>query len=96
MHTFTLDTATRKTVIHSIHLYQKYISPRKGFACPHRTLHKETSCSEYVKQLFVNQDLISAIHLSSQRFQDCSLSSQALKTQKSSGGCIVIPCCIPI
>lgn len=96
MYSFSPETVMRQVVVHSINLYQKNLSPHKGFDCPHRLLYGEASCSSYVKTSFLNQDLGSAIRLSSQRFRDCSLASQILKSQKSGSGCIVIPCCIPI
>ena len=32
-------------------IYQKVISPVKGFSCAHRCRHGGLSCSEYVKQV---------------------------------------------
>jgi putative component of membrane protein insertase Oxa1/YidC/SpoIIIJ protein YidD len=91
--------AVAKTVaLDSIEFYQKTISPRKGFDCPHRILYGSQSCSSYVKDLLIHQSLLSAVQLSTQRFQACSRASQILKSQKTAAGarCIVIPCCIPL
>ena len=86
---------TRRTMIGSIQLYQQYLSPRKGFACPHRVLYRESSCSDYVKDVFLNSDLTSALQRSVHRFRSCGAAAQELRL-KNQGGCIVIPCCIPL
>ena len=41
----------------SIGVYQIYISPRKGFRCPHHQLHGVDSCSTYIRNLFSTQEL---------------------------------------
>jgi putative component of membrane protein insertase Oxa1/YidC/SpoIIIJ protein YidD len=92
---YSVEALTRRTTIGSIQLYQQYLSPRKGFACPHRVLYRESSCSDYVKDVFLNSDLRSAIQLSIHRFRSCGAATQQLRL-KNQGGCIVIPCCIPL
>ncbi|MEB3181441.1 MAG: membrane protein insertion efficiency factor YidD [Nostocaceae cyanobacterium] len=84
--------------ISSISIYQRYISPHKGFSCPHRLLHGGDSCSEYTKRMLTTQNLTTALQLSLQRFKNCTAASHTLKTAhaNASSGCIVIPCCIPI
>jgi putative component of membrane protein insertase Oxa1/YidC/SpoIIIJ protein YidD len=84
--------------INSISVYQKYISPHKGFSCPHRVLHGGDSCSDYAKRMLTTQNLTTALQLSLQRFKHCTAASQTLKTAHVNGGfrCIVIPCCLPI
>ncbi len=59
-------------IVFAISIYQRYLSPKKGFSCAYRLHHHSESCSNYVKQLFVEQDLKTAIFLSEQRFQECS------------------------
>lgn len=95
MHSAILDGLTRQTAIHAIELYQQHLSPRKGFECPHRVLYGDESCSDYVKLLFHQQNLASALRQSVQRFQSCGLAAKTLHLQ-THGGCIVIPCCIPL
>ncbi|HEY9669159.1 MAG TPA: membrane protein insertion efficiency factor YidD [Coleofasciculaceae cyanobacterium] len=93
----SVEPLARKIAVNSITAYQAYISPHKGFACAHRILHGGESCSMHIKRLLGEQSLISAIQLSRQRFKDCVVASKTLKTTTgSSGGCIVIPCCLPI
>jgi putative component of membrane protein insertase Oxa1/YidC/SpoIIIJ protein YidD len=90
----SLEVLTQKTAFWSIDIYQKHISPRKGFACPHRLYYDGLSCSSYVKELLLHQDLSNVIGLTQKRFYDCAKASQELN--KSSSGCIIIPCCFPI
>ncbi|MDV2995326.1 MAG: hypothetical protein N4J56_004980 [Chroococcidiopsis sp. SAG 2025] len=77
-------TADRTAALDSIKFYQKSISPRKGFDCPHRILYGSQSGSAYVKHLLTNRSFLSAIKFSIQRFQACSRASQILKSQKTS------------
>jgi putative component of membrane protein insertase Oxa1/YidC/SpoIIIJ protein YidD len=95
MQSIVSQSLTQQIATEAINLYQNHVSPYKGFSCPHRILHQGDSCSEYVKKLITEQSLISAIEGSLQRFRNCAEASKTLQNQ-SSGGCIVIPCCIPI
>jgi len=38
-----------KLSVTTINLYQKYISPHKGYCCAHRAYTGEYSCSQYTK-----------------------------------------------
>lgn len=92
-----VDPLARKIARDAIAAYKTYISPRKGFACAHRLVHGGESCSTYIKHLLGQESLMSAVQLSRQRFKACAAASYTLKaTTSSSGGCIVIPCCLPI
>ena len=94
MQVTSFEPLAKTMAINSIIAYKNYISPHKGFSCPHRLLHGGDSCSDYGEHLLTNQSLTKALKLSLQRFQDCAKSSKTLTN--SSGGCIVIPCCIPL
>ncbi len=92
----TFDRLTRRSAIASINTYQRYFSPRKGFACPHRVLYGE-SCSEYVKRLLGQQSLLTTVQMAPQRFRACQAAALTLQsTVKPQSSCIVIPCCIPL
>ncbi|WP_404790052.1 membrane protein insertion efficiency factor YidD [Altericista sp. CCNU0014] len=90
-----LKPLVRQAAIDSIQFYQHRLSPRKGFSCPHRILYGERSCSDHVKHLLFEQDLASVVQLSGRRFRSCASAARELQLQ-SQGGCIVIPCCIPL
>jgi putative component of membrane protein insertase Oxa1/YidC/SpoIIIJ protein YidD len=89
------QTLVRQSAVNSIALYQKNLSPKKGFSCPHRLLYQGASCSDYTKELFMSKRLIDVVPMSINRFRDCALASRTLNSQRSQGGCIIIPCCIP-
>lgn len=91
-----LNTLTQQTAVFSINAYQKYLSPKKGFQCSHRLLYGGRSCSDYVKELFLEQDLSKIVGMTRQRFTECAKASQELKKLESSSGCIIVPCCLPI
>ncbi|WP_193198127.1 membrane protein insertion efficiency factor YidD [Nostoc sp. MG11] len=98
MEIISFEPLAKTMAINSIATYQKYISPVKGFSCPHRLLHGGDSCSNYVKRMLSEQKLHDAVQSSIQRFQDCAASSKTLTTAetRSNFRCIVIPCCLPL
>lgn len=61
-----------------IRMYQKYISPYKGFRCAHRALHGGASCSEFAR-LYVREHSVwsmpSALRL---RFGECRMAKETL------------------
>ncbi|MBR8830850.1 MAG: putative membrane protein insertion efficiency factor [Chroococcopsis gigantea SAG 12.99] len=89
----TFDSLGQQLAISAISTYQQHISPRKGYSCAHRLMHDDLSCSEYVKQQLLHQDLATALSFTLQRFRDCRAASQQLS---ASSGCLILPCCIPI
>ncbi|HEY9631140.1 MAG TPA: membrane protein insertion efficiency factor YidD [Coleofasciculaceae cyanobacterium] len=92
----TLESFATQAAIASLNVYRQHISPRKGFSCPHRLLYGDGSCSDYVKHILTEQNLSAAIQLAPQRFKACKVAAQTLQLQQAQGGCIIIPCCIPI
>ncbi|MBW4687442.1 MAG: membrane protein insertion efficiency factor YidD [Komarekiella atlantica HA4396-MV6] len=98
MEIVSFEPLAKTMVINSIATYQKYISPVKGFSCPHRLLHGGDSCSNYVKRMLSEQKFHEAVQSSIQRFKDCAASSKTLTIAKTRSNfrCIVIPCCLPL
>ncbi|MEB3359357.1 MAG: membrane protein insertion efficiency factor YidD [Synechococcales bacterium] len=92
----TFESLATQVAIASLDVYRVHISPRKGFSCPHGLLHGGESCSDYVKRVLSHQGLSMAIQTAPQRFKACKSAAQTLKSQRNQGGCIIIPCCIPI
>jgi putative component of membrane protein insertase Oxa1/YidC/SpoIIIJ protein YidD len=92
----TFESFATQTALMSLKVYRQHVSPRKGFSCPHRLLHGSDSCSDYVQRVLMEQDLRTAIQMAPQRFKACKAAAQALRAQRAEGGCIVIPCCIPL
>jgi putative component of membrane protein insertase Oxa1/YidC/SpoIIIJ protein YidD len=90
-----METFVTQAAIATLNTYQKHLSPRKGFSCPHRLLYGGDSCSEAIKQTLLQQNLSVALQNSPQRFRACKAAAQTLQQQAGSG-CIIIPCCIPL
>jgi len=78
-----IDSLSRRTVFALITLYQKKLSPHKGFSCAHRVLRGGESCSQYTKRLILEQGLGDALPLVRQRFQSCKVANQILKQRKA-------------
>ncbi len=67
-----LDSLLRSVSIAIIDVYQRYLSPRKGYSCTHRIVHGGESCSEYVKNVLADKSLFESTLLARQRFRDCN------------------------
>ena len=65
-----------------IGIYQRWISPRKGFRCAHAVLHGGTGCSGFAKQAIHQYGLWRAIGLMRQRFRDCHAAMLAMAAQQ--------------
>ena len=59
--------------------YQRWLSPRKGFACAHRVRHGGTGCSDYAKQAIRAQGLRACLDIRS-RFAACRAAAMAMAT----------------
>ena len=93
---YSFKQLARRSAISGINAYQRYLSPRKGFVCPHRLLYGEVSCSEYVKRMVGRKGLLATASAAPARFRDCKAAAAQLSRTRAQGGCIIIPCCIPI
>lgn len=98
MSSLSLDLSVRRLVIDSINAYQKFLSPHKGFACPHRLLHGGASCSEHIKDALGKQDIGRAAKAALQQFDACAEAGRTLRRRGTQGAvrCIVLPCCFPL
>jgi len=65
--------------IGSIGVYQKYISPYKGFRCAHRVYCCGSSCSEFAQQAIRDNGLLNAIPKIRRRFCECREAYVALQ-----------------
>lgn len=57
--------------VRAITLYQRHVSPHKGFSCPHRIRHGGQSCSGYVKGLILDSGVRAALPDIRARFDQC-------------------------
>lgn len=62
--------------------YQRWISPRKGFACAHRLRHGGPSCSEFVKQRIAHEGLRAALASLRPRLDSCRAASLPLAASR--------------
>jgi putative component of membrane protein insertase Oxa1/YidC/SpoIIIJ protein YidD len=62
-----------------IELYQRYLSPRKGFCCAYRVRHRRRdSCSQYAKRAISKLGLLPGVRLLRRRFGKCRDASRVL------------------
>lgn len=61
--------------------YQRYLSPRKGFACAYRVRHGGPGCSGFAKAAIQQHGLRAAIPLVRQRFAACRDAAEELQGQ---------------
>lgn len=71
-----------RLAIRSIELYQRHISPHKGFCCAYRIAHNDLSCSEFAKRQIAASGFFKALTDIRERFKDCK--QAALQLSKSS------------
>ncbi|WP_442927663.1 membrane protein insertion efficiency factor YidD [Microcoleus sp. A003_D6] len=67
-------------VVFFVRIYQKYLSPRKGFSCAYSRLYGDESCSEYFRQIVKSQGINKAIPLFQERLRKCQMAHMKLKT----------------
>ncbi|MFN6558547.1 MAG: membrane protein insertion efficiency factor YidD [Nostoc sp. ChiSLP01] len=67
------DSSLRSVAIAIIGVYQRHLSPRKGYSCAHRIVHGGDSCSEYVKNVLADKSLFESTLLAKQRFRECNI-----------------------
>lgn len=65
--TGVLATGTARAIT----LYQRHVSPHKGFSCPNRVLHGGPSCSGYVKGSILDSGVRAALPDIRARFDRC-------------------------
>lgn len=71
------------TALWLIAIYQRWISPRKGFRCAHSVLHGGPGCSGFAKQAIREHGLWQAVAHIRQRFRDCRTSMHTLLSQQA-------------
>ncbi|WP_424923184.1 membrane protein insertion efficiency factor YidD [Aquabacterium commune] len=69
--------------VFSIGLYQRYLSPYKGYCCAHRSLHGRESCSQYGSRSIRRAGLRRGLALLNRRFQACNAASLTLTEQRN-------------
>jgi putative component of membrane protein insertase Oxa1/YidC/SpoIIIJ protein YidD len=62
-----------------IELYQRHLSPRKGFRCAYGVRTGRSSCSQFGKRAIRRTGIVAGIVLLRRRFHRCHLASQTLQ-----------------
>ena len=71
-----------RAALGGIWIYQRYISPYKGFRCAHAVLHDGPGCSGYAKEALRARGFLAAIPLVRARFRDCRAAYEALRESR--------------
>ncbi|MFN4251393.1 membrane protein insertion efficiency factor YidD, partial [Deinococcus sp.] len=77
----------------SIDLYQRWLSPLKGFRCAHAALFGGESCSAAVRRLVSEQGLLGGRGDIAARFQTCRQAYGHLAAARTAGGGVQGVCC---
>lgn len=64
--------------IRLIEAYRRRLSPRKGYACPHRLLHHGESCSAAALRLYGTLGPIAATRATLARLWSCRMAAETL------------------
>ncbi|MCF6236433.1 MAG: membrane protein insertion efficiency factor YidD [Gammaproteobacteria bacterium] len=87
----------------SIKIYQKYLSPYKGYKCAYYMLHKTDSCSASVVNIIEKKGVFKGWSNIKNQFNLCALAYEKIKEEdeknkdKKKGGCHPADClgCTP-
>ncbi|WP_088280762.1 membrane protein insertion efficiency factor YidD [Ideonella sp. A 288] len=84
----------RSASIAAIGVYQRHVSPHKGFCCAHRARTGRASCSQFAKRAISRYGFVQGLALLRRRFEACSTSAMALASQEESadGSVVNEPC----
>ncbi|RLA84354.1 MAG: hypothetical protein DRG78_01690 [Epsilonproteobacteria bacterium] len=70
-----------KTSIFFIEIYQKYLSPHKGYCCAYRVYHSDVSCSDYAKNTISHNGFFKSLSKIKERFKDCKKASNYIQNE---------------
>ncbi|WP_415912977.1 membrane protein insertion efficiency factor YidD [Neptuniibacter sp. QD37_11] len=76
----------KKVAIWGIRLYQRFISPYKGFRCAHAAYHKGDSCSGAVIKIIAEKGVLKGFSSIRQRFADCGDAYRSIMEEEKSEG----------
>jgi putative component of membrane protein insertase Oxa1/YidC/SpoIIIJ protein YidD len=68
-------------ILQTIGIYQRHISPRKGWRCAYSVLHGGCGCSGYVRTEIEKQGWIRTRRLARKRFEACKKAGRILRLQ---------------
>ncbi|KEF34417.1 hypothetical protein RDMS_07145 [Deinococcus sp. RL] len=89
-----------RLTLSGIRLYQRHLSPRKGFRCAHAALHGGESCSAAVTRIVREDGLLRGRSRIAARFGACREAHSVLRGGSAlalgSGGVRGVCCCGPV
>lgn len=71
-----------KLLLLLIMLYQRHLSPRKGYRCAYSVLYQTQGCSGAVKEIIQQKGVIAGWGEIRQRFADCRLAAQTIRQKQ--------------
>jgi len=71
------------TLVTAIDLYQRFISPHKGYCCAHRVYHGRSSCSAWGKRVLKKHGIFMFYPLMRKRFNSCQMAYEKIKEEES-------------
>jgi putative component of membrane protein insertase Oxa1/YidC/SpoIIIJ protein YidD len=75
---FSRPTPAALAAVAAIGVYQRYVSPYKGFCCAHRARTGNASCSQFARRAIERCGLLVGLRLLRRRLVACAASWQAL------------------
>ena len=72
-----------------IYVYQKYISPRKGFRCANAAIKGVDSCSETVRKVTKNEGFIAGLKEYRRTTKECKKTYEEYKNDKRNRDCLI-------
>ncbi len=70
-----------KSAIILIQLYQKFISPYKGYCCAYKVHHNDVSCSQFAKLTIQNIGFFKSISQILKRFKECKNANDYIQNE---------------
>jgi len=77
-----MNNTLSNSAIQLIALYQRYLSPRKGYNCAHRIYFGKSSCSSWAVRIIKKHGVFAFFPLMKKRSQACAMASEKIKEQK--------------
>lgn len=83
--------APRLGADHAIRVYQRHLSPRKGFTCASLVAGADRSCSAVIRSIIAERGIVRGFRPSLAQFAGCSRAATSLR---AGGGNVQGVCCL--
>ena len=71
-----------RAVILAIHAYRRWLSPLKGYSCPHNALHGNGSCSQFAISAIEERGLVDGWRALQVRFGECKAAAKTMAEKR--------------